>query len=243
MRLFGVDGCKSGWMVAWEDGGGAVRVECLPNITAICALKPDFLVIDIPVGLADRGAREADLQARALLGTRGCCVFPAPLRGTLACNTHQEACALGQRISGRGISIQTWGILPKIREVDAHLTPADQSRIREGHPEVSFALMNGGNPLTERKSTRAGREARLCLLEPHFPGIRDEVEKHRPFRTDVIDAFAMLWTASTPTGEKRASWGPRRPPPPRWSRSRPGPPHPGWSRPLGLRPGCRSEWL
>jgi predicted RNase H-like nuclease len=31
-------------------------------------------------------------------------------------------------------------MLPKIREVDAYRTPADQSRINEGHPEVSFAL-------------------------------------------------------------------------------------------------------
>lgn len=81
-------------------------------------------------------------------------------------------------------------ILQTIREVDAHRTPADQSRIKEGHPEVSFALMNGGHALTERKSTRAGRDARLRLLEQHFPGIRDEVEKHRTFRGDVIDAFA-----------------------------------------------------
>src|SRR6185312_6970788 len=151
MRLFGVDGCKAGWMIAWEDAGGTVNVECLPNIAAICALKPDFLVIDIPIGLVDCGSREADLQARVLLGARGCCVFPAPLRGMLACKTHREACALGQRINGKGISIQSWGILPKIREVDSHLTSADQSRIREGHPELSFALMNGGQALTERK--------------------------------------------------------------------------------------------
>lgn len=176
----------------WRRAG---RVECVPNIAAICALKPDFLVIDIPIGLADRGARDADLQTRALLGTRGCCVFPVPLRGMLACNTHSEACALGQRLHGKGISIQTWGILPKIREVDVHLTPADQSRIREGHPEVSFALMNGGQAVTERKSTHAGRDARLYLLESHFPGIRDEIEKRRGFRADVIDAFALLWTA------------------------------------------------
>jgi predicted RNase H-like nuclease len=92
MRVFGVHGCKSGWMVAWEDGGGPVRTECLPNVGAISALKPDFLVIDILIGLADHASREADRLARALLGTRGCCVFSAPLRGMLACNTHREAC-------------------------------------------------------------------------------------------------------------------------------------------------------
>ena len=109
--------------------------------------------------------------------------------------THREACVLGERVHGKRISIQAWGIVPKIREVDDYLTPAAQSRIREGHPEVSFAMMNGGNAVAERKSTSAGRDARLRLLEAHFPGVRDEVEKHRAFRSDVMDAFALLWTA------------------------------------------------
>jgi len=56
-------------------------------------------------------------------------------------------------------------------------------------------MMNGGHALAERKSTRAGRDARLGLLEPHFPRVRDEVEKHRAFRSDVMDAFALLGTA------------------------------------------------
>ena len=130
-----------------------------------------------------------------LFGTRGCCVFSAPLRAMLACTTHYEACALGERVHGKGISIQSWGIVPKIREVDDYLSPAEQSRIREGHPEVSFATMNGGNALAQHKSTSAGRDARLRLLEAHFPGVPEEVEKHRAFRSDVIDAFALLWTA------------------------------------------------
>jgi predicted RNase H-like nuclease len=113
----------------------------------------------------------------------------------LDCSTYREACDLGWRIHGKEISIQAWGIVPKIREVDAQLTPADQTRVREGHPEVSFAMMNGGSPITEQKGTSAGQDARLRLLEQHFPDIRREVEKHRVFRTDVIDAFALLWTA------------------------------------------------
>jgi predicted RNase H-like nuclease len=54
--------------------------------------------------------------------------------------------------------------------------------------------MNGGHGLTERKSTSAGRDARLRLLEAHFPGVCEEVEKHRAVRADVIDSFALLWT-------------------------------------------------
>ena len=87
----------------------------------------------------------------------------------------------------------------------AYPTPADQSLSRECHPELSLALMNGGQGLTDRKSTRAGCDARLHLARSaqrsannkatHFPGVRDKVEKHRSFRGDVIDAFALLWAA------------------------------------------------
>ena len=76
----------------------------------------------------------------------------------------------------------------------------------------------------------------MHLLERDFPGVRDEVEKHHSLRADVIDAFSLLWTASTPTGENRASWGPRRAASATASRA-PCPTHPS-SIPAALR--CRS---
>ena len=43
--------------------------------------------------------------------------------------------------------------------------------------------------------TATGAKAAWRLLEERFPGVRGEVEKHRAFRSDVMDAFALLGTA------------------------------------------------
>jgi hypothetical protein len=53
------------------------------------------IVIDIPIGLVDsaeRGGRECDRLVRGELGRpRGSSVFPTPVRGVLAAQSHQQA--------------------------------------------------------------------------------------------------------------------------------------------------------
>lgn len=195
MPIVGVDGCKTGWVAAWEVEEGRVEVQRFSTISDILERKPELVVIDIPIGLVETGVRLADQQARTFLKGRGCCVFNAPLRGMLECPDHLTASTLGKQIHGIGISIQTWAIVPKIKEVDDAITSASQGVVREGHPEVSFAEMNGGVAISSKKATAAGRDVRLESLAPHFPDVRAVVQRHSGLREDVIDAFAMLWTA------------------------------------------------
>ncbi len=196
MRIAGVDGCRDGWVVAWEPSNEAsVRVDVISGFAEIIQRTLKLVVVDIPIGLLDNGVRQADREARKLLKRRASCVFNAPLRGMLDCMDHQSACELGRRTEGKAISKQTWAIIPKIKQVDAEMIGERQSIVKEGHPEVSFARMNEGVAIPKNKKTREGREARLQLLEPHFPLVRAEVEKHSGIREDVIDALAMLWTA------------------------------------------------
>ena len=72
------------------------------------------------------------------------------------------------RRQGGGLSIQSFNIQPRIREVDAMLTPAVQDRICEAHPELAFRHLNSGRPLTSRKHTEAGRQERVRLLREVF---------------------------------------------------------------------------
>jgi predicted RNase H-like nuclease len=55
------------------------------------------------------------------------------------------------------MSQQPFAILPRIADVDGRMTPARQTRLRKGHPEVSFCLLAGA-PLAHAKATPAGRE-------------------------------------------------------------------------------------
>ncbi len=172
--LAGVDGCRNGWVVATATGARVV-----PGFAELLAERFALALIDIPIGLL-AGPRQCDREARRLLGPRRSSVFPAPPCGLLKARQYAGQC-----------SIQLWNILPKIREVDEGITARLQRRVREAHPECSFALLNGA-PLRFSKKTAAGEAERRLLLRPHFGEIA-----HLPgaARDDVLDAYALLWSA------------------------------------------------
>lgn len=195
--MAGVDGCKDGWIVAIADHDRSTRVELVKDGFEKIARRTTLgiTIVDIPIGLPERGARSADIDARKLLKDRGCCVFPAPVRALLSCNGYESMSAKRVAIDGKKVTRQTAAIVPKIAEVDRAINRRLQLKIREGHPEVSFASMNGGKAIPEKKKTRAGREARLALLRRSFPDVDGWVSKFPTYKDDVIDAYAMLWTA------------------------------------------------
>src|SRR5204862_7485851 len=109
-----------------------------------------LIAIDIPIGLADSTSRPVDVAARALLGPKqGSRVFPAPSRAALAGKSYAECCALNAEARGVRLSKQSYGILAKIRDVDAQMSPALQARVRETHPEVTFCTLSSA---PDRKS-------------------------------------------------------------------------------------------
>lgn len=206
MRLLGVDGCRGGWVVASADVGlGAVAFSLVAHVEALFATAAggDALVaIDIPIGLADRGPRACDLAARRLLGPRrGSSVFPAPPRAALAAAGYVEACALARAADGKAISRQLFGILPKIREVDAALTVERQAWVHEAHPEVVFAVLAElpAGALAPKK-TAAGADERVALLARQGivvdpVAIRRTLGHALVARDDVLDAAACLVAA------------------------------------------------
>jgi predicted RNase H-like nuclease len=206
LELLGVDGCRGGWVIAASDerfsGLSFVVVDALAPVIARAETGGALIAIDIPIGLSDSGPRACDLQARRSLGRpRGSSVFPAPCRAALAATTYRRACGLSRRALGVALSMECFNILPKIRQVDALMTPARQAFVREVHPELVFALLAGnGHGLVEPKRTAAGERLRLRLLRrvaPRFdPGaVRTTLGPARVARDDVIDAVACLAAA------------------------------------------------
>jgi predicted RNase H-like nuclease len=156
------------------------------------------VAIDIPIGLAPDGPRRADVEARQRLGPRRSSVFPAPVRSVLTAATYEEACSVSRAASGKAISKQLYNILPKIREVDALVTPERQRRLFEMSPELSLAVLAGA-PMAHPKTTPAGRAERIDALGRVFG--HAEIERHLlrapkgAGRDDILDAFAGAWTA------------------------------------------------
>lgn len=192
----GLDGFAGGWIAAM-DHDGRLAIELLPSFEVARNRSYDSLVIDIPIGLPESGARACDSEARALIGPRRSSVFPAPIRPMLAAQSYEEACRIRTNVEQKSCSKQLFAILPKIKEVDDVMTPELQRQIREGHPEVTFCVMNGGVPLDSYKGTPEGRDLRLSLLRRELGEIDAVLAPYlrTALITDAIDAFAMLWSA------------------------------------------------
>lgn len=191
--IAGVDGYKDKWIAVTEDEAGrtAVRQPCeFGDLRRDKDL--DLIVIDVPIGLTDKGARRADLEARHFLKHRHVCVFPAPIRPILGCRSREEACERCVALGDKRVNVFQWAIVPKVRSLDSALRHHEdvQDRVREGHPEVSFALMNQDTPLLSKKKP-AGIEQRKILLRRHFPDLQTNV----PHLEDMLDSYALLWTA------------------------------------------------
>jgi predicted RNase H-like nuclease len=160
-----------------------------------------LLAIDIPIGLTDADSRTCDVEARSRIKPRASCVFNAPIRPALDAATHPAASEASFRVQRKKVSIQSWAIYPKIRELDALLRTRSDLRecIFEVHPEVSFREWRGA-PVVESKKTAAGRDVRLEMVRQHFgaaafESIRARYLKKQAQDDDILDAFAALWTA------------------------------------------------
>jgi predicted RNase H-like nuclease len=119
MFVAGVDGCHAGWIAfKFELTSLATSLEVidLPPLLTNCPSDLAFLAIDIPIGLLD-GSRACDKSARKQLGRRrGSSVFPAPCRAALTPTNHAEASAINRQKTGRGLSLQSFHIAPKIKQ-------------------------------------------------------------------------------------------------------------------------------
>lgn len=211
MTYVGVDGCKVGWFYVRLDGG-------LPQVGVVGALQEllcnlpgeSSVFVDIPIGLRDDtpAPRCCDTAARKLLGAKGSSVFPAPIRAIFAEPTHATATSKSRKLIGKGISQQTFAIVPKIREVDELLTSCGRSKgmVREVHPEVCFWGLNGGREMQHAKKTKDGYAERMALMREVLPQVADQVaeealKKYRRkdvARDDIADALAALATAVAP---------------------------------------------
>ena len=193
MKVVGVDGWRKGWVAITLDNGRFAAADAYTDIAEIFALEDVAVVgIDMPVGLPDECHRRADIAAKAVLGRRASSVFFAPPRTVLEADSYQEANALSKERFGIGVSAQSYALRNKILEVD---TPAaDDRRVFEVHPEVTFWML-GGNALPSKK-TWDGAQRRRRLLERSGVFLPDDLGSAGLVPVDdVLDAAAVSISA------------------------------------------------
>lgn len=219
--LAGVDGCPGGWIAAFVRPSGK---ECEPRIFAQFAdilaapEKPSIIAVDVPIGLPECGGRAAENLVRPLLGQLYRSVFPMPSRRAVFAEVgpfadqqqlhaaHQRACAIAAATSNppRRITIQAFGIFPKIQEVDAVVRSdaASRDRVYETHLELAFRQINGEQALDEPKKVKGRPYApglalrRQLLTRAGFPAaIIEAPPPHGASPDDLLDALACAFVA------------------------------------------------
>ncbi len=202
---YGVDGCRSGWFWIGLDPDGSARCGVAGTLAELVdrARDTDRIFVDIPIGL-QANPRACDTLARQLLGRpRASSVFPPPARGALEHSCYAEASRRNRAVTGKGLTKQTFAIMPRIREVDDLLQCNGKARriVREIHPEVCFRGFAGQAMAFSKKKLEGYRE-RVAALGIMRPDVAREVEdmaaRYRcegVARDDVVDAMAAAITA------------------------------------------------
>lgn len=232
-RGIGIDGCRSGWVaVIIDDSLSNVKLVSKPSFTALWNLlnpkyNRDYILIDVPIGLPEgpKGInnqysyRDCDNQCRKMLiGNRKRSVFNTPSRQSTKQITasYRQISMLNYGILNKKLTIQSFSIIPKIREVDdfiyrylnnkknkIHI----QSLMEESHPELCFQKFlqlssnNFNVGLQHRKKHYKGILERINILNIAGLSMHDiylllsHYKKNFIGKDDILDAAILAITA------------------------------------------------
>lgn len=195
-RVLGVDAAgRHGWVGVVLDAGRFAGAATGTLSELVRWAEPFAAVgVDIPIGHSPAGVRACDVAARRYVGPRSSSVFAAPPADALDADTYAGANALLAARNAPLVSRQAWALVPKIREAAA--VAADDGRVVEVHPEVSFREL-AGVPVAWTKKSWNGLALRRRLLDDAGIFIPDLLPEAGAVAVDdVVDAAAVAWSAA-----------------------------------------------
>jgi len=208
ITIAGVVPCPGGWLVLPARLAGvtviAEEAVVIPNLADVLDYRPRFKFAGIhaPMGWREEPGgqfRSCDLEARDHLGwPRMIGIAPVPCRRALLAPTREEALRLEPWLTRDDFRRFRW-----YREAERELQPFHQRSFFSAHPDLSFQVMNGDEPLGTSPFHRNGEVQRLELIRARLPGV-DEVITRQPPRGaafhHMLQAGALLWTARRAAG-------------------------------------------
>lgn len=205
-KSVGIDSCKQGWAVFWQEGAGEYDFAVYPHIAPLLSEHREAatLLIDIPIGLpesAEMGLHRPDQELRNKLVGKASSVFNTPCRQAVYAEDKHAARRYNLQVLGKSLSEQSLGFSKKIKEVDLFLEACPEyiGRLRESHPELCFALLNQGLPLISRKTEPEGMAERIAVLSRYFPQaesafIKIQTRQLQSQWNDFVDAMVLAVT-------------------------------------------------
>jgi len=128
-------------------------------------------------------------------------VFYAPSERAIECEDYEDAKEEHGSDIGHGLMKQAHNLRKKILDVRNTIKDGYDGVVRESHPELCFAALNG-QPIAYAKSSEAGQELRLQLLEDELEDARalydetkEEYLRQEVRRDDILDSMCLAVAA------------------------------------------------
>jgi predicted RNase H-like nuclease len=188
-RVAGVDLAKRGLAVVVLEDDRVVEAYRCETFADALLVDAQVIGVDIPIGIPETGAREADVAARRFVGPRASSVFSTPIRAALEAATYADARGVATALTGKSLSAQSYALGRRILELDAYAH--DDERVIEVHPEVSFREL-ARRPLLSKHRSDGLVERRALLAQA---GIDVPAAVPRIAEPDLLDATVVAWSA------------------------------------------------
>lgn len=201
-RVAGIDGCRGGWVAVIADADRPQQAFLAHAHDILRLLRGegvDFALVDMPIGFVDGPEpRDVDTAMRSFLKGKASSVFPTPCRAALQAYDYWDASEINEKSLARRLPKQTFMLFPKMREVDEAVREIGQAHLREGHPEVSFAILNGSPVLTRKREKDGVADRTRLLAEAGIPSetLLKSLKRGAMAEDDILDAAALFWSAA-----------------------------------------------
>ncbi len=193
--MIGIDGCKQGFMIArLKDFNLTFSIES--DLTSILSDK-DLILIDVPLGCPNSVDEiRPEPMIRPYLKKRASSVFNVPALQCFISNQYNEVNMINKQILNKGLSKQSFGIMPIIRKVNDFILNYPHLNIHESHPELVFTWLKG-DICTYSKHSEEGIQERVEILISSLPFVKDSLNKalltySKTYHQDIVDSCALL---------------------------------------------------
>jgi predicted RNase H-like nuclease len=206
--IAGVVPCPAGWLILPARlAGVTVNVEdaeVVKTFLEVLDYKPKFdaAAVWAPIGYYEEPVapyRPCDIAAKEMIGwPRSVAVRPTPSRAALHARTREEAKAIEPWLTNDDLRRFKWW-----RQAEEMFQPFHHRNYFSAHPDLSYVVLNGDQPVTSSPYQLDGVQERMELIRNKLPGVEEVILRLPPkgaAQIHVVQAAGLLWTARRASG-------------------------------------------